>query len=222
MATVARKRVTIDLRGIGDAVRAAAAERGATLAALARQALLDAAGPDRAGTSLRFASLGPARRIVKFTLRLRQPAAETLFLRAGVLGLSYGEYVSKLVNGTTLPMPVAERDADRAALRASTDQLAALSNATSTSPPHSWPGPSDVKGLDMPNPTSLDGILVQWGDRLFYPPNRMVRASAPYLTGAALRERAAAVRQRIHATHRRCPLCVPPCSNAFRSRSLRA
>ena len=43
-------------------------------------------------------------------------------------------------------------------------------------------------------------VLVQWGDRLFYPSNRMARASAPYLTGTALHKRAMAVRRRIHAT----------------------
>jgi hypothetical protein len=43
MAKSSRERVTIDLRGIGDAVRAAAAGRGQTLAAYARAALVAAA-----------------------------------------------------------------------------------------------------------------------------------------------------------------------------------
>ena len=46
---------------------------------------------------------------------------------AGALGLSYGEYVAQLVNGSRLPQPIAKRQADRAALLASNDQLAALS-----------------------------------------------------------------------------------------------
>ena len=52
----------------------------------------------------------------------------------------------------------------------------------------------------MPPPSTLDGVLVQWGDRLFYPANRVVRAHTPKLTGAGIQERAHAIRQRIHAT----------------------
>ena len=51
----------------------------------------------------------------------------------------------------------------------------------------------------MPTPSNLDGVLVQWGDRLFYPANRVVRARTPKLTGAGIQERAHAIRQRIHA-----------------------
>jgi hypothetical protein len=52
----------------------------------------------------------------------------------------------------------------------------------------------------MPTPNDLDGVLVQWGDRLFYPANRVVRAHTPKLTGTGIQERAHAIRQRIHAT----------------------
>ena len=51
----------------------------------------------------------------------------------------------------------------------------------------------------MPTSTTLDAVLVQWGDRLFYPANRVVRARTPRLTGAGIQERARAIRQRIHA-----------------------
>ena len=51
----------------------------------------------------------------------------------------------------------------------------------------------------MPTPSNLDGVLVQWGDRLFYPANRVVRASTPELSGAGFQERAHAIRQRIEA-----------------------
>ncbi|EHR71201.1 hypothetical protein BurJ1DRAFT_2367 [Burkholderiales bacterium JOSHI_001] len=48
---------------------------------------------------------------------------------------------------------------------------------------------------------NIDGVLIQWGDRLFYPGNRMVRGQAqPKLTGLAAQQRAAAIRQRIAAT----------------------
>ena len=51
----------------------------------------------------------------------------------------------------------------------------------------------------MSTPSTLDGVLVQWGDRLFYPVNRVVRVRTPKLTGAGIQERANAIRQRIHA-----------------------
>lgn len=51
----------------------------------------------------------------------------------------------------------------------------------------------------MSTPSTLDGVLVQWGDRLFYPANRVVRARTPTLSGAGIQERANAIRQRIHA-----------------------
>ena len=46
---------------------------------------------------------------------------------------------------------------------------------------------------------SVDGVLVQWGERLFYPGNRIVRSSTPRLSGSLAR-RAARVRARIQAT----------------------
>ena len=52
----------------------------------------------------------------------------------------------------------------------------------------------------MPQPNHIDGALVQWGDRLFYPDNRLVRGKAlPNLQGLSMTARAAAIRARIHA-----------------------
>lgn len=127
MVVPSRDRVTIDLRGIGEAVRKAAAERGTTVAALARQALVHEIGPQPVpGPAPASTERAPFEPVVKVTLRLRHTDAEALILAAGGLGLSYGEYVAKLVHGTPLPAPSAERRADRAALLASTDQIAAL------------------------------------------------------------------------------------------------
>lgn len=48
---------------------------------------------------------------------------------------------------------------------------------------------------------NIDGVLVTWGDRLFYPGNRIVKGGPPpKLTGDALRRRAAEIRHRIEAT----------------------
>lgn len=53
----------------------------------------------------------------------------------------------------------------------------------------------------MATPDNLDGILITWGDRLFYPGNRMVKVKPPpRLSGDAARQRAAVIRQRIAAT----------------------
>ena len=49
-------------------------------------------------------------------------------------------------------------------------------------------------------PSTTDGLLVQWGDRLFYPSNRMTASRTPVLTEAAIRQRAQALRHRIRAT----------------------
>jgi Relaxase/Mobilisation nuclease domain len=58
----------------------------------------------------------------------------------------------------------------------------------------------------MTTPSTLDGVLVQWGDRLFYPPNRSTKLRTPVLTGLPLHQHAQALRQRIHATAvRRAP-----------------
>jgi hypothetical protein len=52
--------------------------------------------------------------------------------------------------------------------------------------------------LQAPN---IDGVLITWGDRLFYPGNRIVKAKQqPKLNGDATRQRAAAIRERIEAT----------------------
>ncbi len=53
----------------------------------------------------------------------------------------------------------------------------------------------------MSDSGSIDGVLVQWGDRLFYPGNRIVKvASQPKLPAHLLRQRANAIRARIEAT----------------------
>jgi len=48
---------------------------------------------------------------------------------------------------------------------------------------------------------NIDGVLIQWGDRLFYPGNRVVKVKPqPKLAGGSARQRAAAIRERIEAT----------------------
>ncbi len=53
----------------------------------------------------------------------------------------------------------------------------------------------------MPHAQNIDGVLLQWGDRLFYPGNRIVQVPPqPKLSGLAAQQRAAMIRQRIEAT----------------------
>ena len=126
MARSSRDRVTIDLRGIGEVVRAAAAGRGQTAAAFARDALIAAAGFQPPATERLHARAQHSRNTAKLHLRMHAHEAEALVADARLLGLSYGEYVGRLVVGRPLPAPLAQRNADRAALRHSTDQLAVL------------------------------------------------------------------------------------------------
>jgi Relaxase/Mobilisation nuclease domain len=53
----------------------------------------------------------------------------------------------------------------------------------------------------MSQAPNIDGILITWGDRLFYPGNRVVKVKPqPRLSGEAARVRAAVIRRRIEAT----------------------
>ena len=53
----------------------------------------------------------------------------------------------------------------------------------------------------MAQAPNIDGVLIQWGDRLFYPGNRIVKVRPPpKLSGNAARQHAAAIRARIEAT----------------------
>lgn len=53
----------------------------------------------------------------------------------------------------------------------------------------------------MAQAPNIDGVLITWGDRLFYPGNRVVKTRPqPRLSGEEMRQRAAAIRKRIEAT----------------------
>jgi hypothetical protein len=135
MLGASRDRVMIDLRGIGDAVRAAAACRGMGVAQRVRRAVVMSldlhapatVAPMKRGSDGQTPDQVPTRETAKLTLRLNRVHADALMLNAGALGLSYGDYVGRLVAGSRLPQPVAERQADRAALLASNDRMATLS-----------------------------------------------------------------------------------------------
>ena len=126
MASASRDRVTIDLRGIGPAVRAAASARRLRVAAYARLALSEASN-QAATPSLPASPIEQANAVMKVTLRLDPLDAELLLLGAAHVGLSYGAFVARLLRGAPLPAPLADRVQDRDALIASSDHLATLS-----------------------------------------------------------------------------------------------
>lgn len=71
----------------------------------------------------------------------------------------------------------------------------------------------------MAQPPNIDGILITWGDRLFYPGNRVVKTKPqPRFSGDAARLRAAAIRRRIEATVvRRAPQVMVKVTGGGRS-----
>ena len=124
MSVDSRDRVTVDLRGLGPAVKAQAAARNLTLAAFARAAILEAMG-HFSDESLSLGPVGPADgQPVKLTLTLPLRQASWLVEHARASGVSYGTYLASLVDGAPYPGSLAE--AVRA-LMASTDQMASYS-----------------------------------------------------------------------------------------------
>jgi hypothetical protein len=126
MAGTAGDRVTVKLRGIGDAVRSAADGRGLTIAAYTREALISTLNEAPSLRELMDAPVARRHDTVKLTWRMDARAAEVLADNARALGLSYGQYVGYLVSATPLPALGTQRVADRAALQASTNHVADL------------------------------------------------------------------------------------------------
>ena len=124
MVVDSRDRVTVDLRGLGPAVKAEAAARNLTLAAFARAAIVESL---KQATSQSDASswnhLDDGQR-VKLTLTLPLRQASWLVERARASGVSYGTYLASVIDGEPFPGGLADAVT---ALMASTDQMAALS-----------------------------------------------------------------------------------------------
>lgn len=72
---------------------------------------------------------------------------------------------------------------------------------------------------NAPHAPDLDGILITWGDRLFYPGNRIVQVKPqPKLGASGAHQRANAIRQRIEATVvRRAPQVMVKVTGGGRS-----
>lgn len=124
MRAGARERTTLDLRGLGPAIRAHAKARNIPVSAVARMAVARmlessgvAAGPSEAEPEV---PAGPA---VKVTVRMSRRVARDLATRARASGLSHGAYVSLLVDAA--PIAIDPKEAVRA-LAVSTDVLASV------------------------------------------------------------------------------------------------
>jgi hypothetical protein len=70
---------------------------------------------------------GEAGGTIKLSVRLSHDDSAVLATQAAMLGLSQARLIALLIQRAELPRRSIERDADRAALRASTEQLATLS-----------------------------------------------------------------------------------------------
>jgi hypothetical protein len=127
-AAAARDRVTVDLCGIWPKLKAHAAKRQMTTAALVRRAvttMLDDAPSDVGDDGPIDSSSGTP--VVKVTLRLPVAHAIVLASRARVADVSQGTFVARLIDGTPAQPRAPDHTQAIAALMASTDRLAALS-----------------------------------------------------------------------------------------------
>jgi hypothetical protein len=119
-----RDRVTVDLRGLGPAVKRAAAARNVTVAAFARAAIVDSLkGAVDASDSSSWNRIDDGQP-VKLTLTLPLRQASWLVERARATGVSYGAYLASMIDGQPLPGGLSDAVG---ALMTSTDQLAAVS-----------------------------------------------------------------------------------------------
>jgi hypothetical protein len=123
MAT--RERLTIDLRGLGGALRAHARARDLTVSDVARRSIAAAieSSPASTGVSrVEIASGAATDPVVKLRIRLRRDVAEVLSTRARAAGVSPGAYLATVLDG--MPAPSGEVTAD---LARSTEALAIVS-----------------------------------------------------------------------------------------------
>jgi len=124
MAVHSRDRLTVDLRGIGSAVKAEADARNLSLAAFARAAMVEALKQDADEAKGPGASALDDGQTVKLTLRLPMRQTNWLVEHARAAGLSYGTFLASVIDGSPCPGSLAE--AVRS-LTESTDHMAAVS-----------------------------------------------------------------------------------------------
>ena len=122
MDLAARDFASVDLRGLGPALRAHAKARGITVSAVIRQAIATQLETHAPGLDDHAVTDGEENEIVKLTIRLEAGAAARMSTAARSRGLSRGAYLASLVKRTPAP-PLAIT----AELGRSTEQLAIIS-----------------------------------------------------------------------------------------------
>ena len=129
MPSAGRDRITVDLRGLSEAVRVQAAAKHVSLAAFARSALVEVVErPSRQDKRAELRAALAGSRSIKITLRVPQPIADAFMLRASVAGLSYGECLTGLLQDAPMLHSAAERADELAALATSNDRLASMAS----------------------------------------------------------------------------------------------
>ena len=124
MNAATRERVTIDLRGLGPALKAHARARNLRVSDVARLAVVAVLETSGSETEAQASVKSDAAedRPVKLTIRLRRSVAGRLTTRARACGLSHGAYLTTLIDEAPAP-PLAVVTA----LGSSTEQLAVVS-----------------------------------------------------------------------------------------------
>jgi hypothetical protein len=125
----ARDRVSVDLRGLGNRLRAQAQRQRTTPAALTRRAVLLLLNDHPTGgePAITVPVDAATRGVVKVTLRVSGAHAASLTSRARAADMSQGDYVSSLLDGMVPAAMPADHASTVTALMASTDRVAALS-----------------------------------------------------------------------------------------------
>jgi hypothetical protein len=120
-----RARVTIDLRGLGPALKAHARARNLKVSDVARMAVVAALKTAGSEVAVQLTGLPDAAGdgTVKLTIRLRRGVAASLATRARACGLSHGAYLTTLIDDVPAP-PLAVATA----LGTSTERLAVVSS----------------------------------------------------------------------------------------------
>ncbi|MGH7186796.1 MAG: hypothetical protein ACREIB_11040 [Pseudomonadota bacterium] len=122
-----RERVSVELRGLGPAIRAHAKDRRLSIAALVRTAVV--AMLKRSPIAVEepgFTAEAVLDQPIKLTIRMHPGVARQFAGRARASGLSYGAYLTTLVDGTPAAALSPDHKQAVTALSISTDQLAAI------------------------------------------------------------------------------------------------
>ena len=122
MDLAARDFASVDLRGLGAALRAHAKARGTTVSAVIRQAIATELEMHAPGLDEHGVTDGEEDKIVKLTIRLEAGAAARMSTAARSRGLSRGAYLASLVDNAPAPPIGITTELGR-----STEQLAIVS-----------------------------------------------------------------------------------------------